>query len=105
MSIELSELRISAGRLESEARDAQITLDAYKDKINELQRDIEDQKLQIADLKKQQTREKEEEKEQRKQEMLNDMMSKIDMVGLASSIPPHIVWHIQYLPTFHHMCL
>jgi kinesin family protein 5 len=37
----------------------------------------------IEDLKKTQSREKEEEKEKRKQEMLSEMMSKIDMVGLA----------------------
>ena len=38
-------------------------------------------KARIEDLKKTQTREKEEEKEKRKQEMLNEMMSKIDMVS------------------------
>lgn len=81
MSSELNELRITAGRLESENKDATITLDTYKDKMNELQRDIDDHKARIEDLKKTQTREKEEEKEKRKQEMLNEMMSKIDMVS------------------------
>ena len=81
MSSELNELRIASARFESEARDATITLDTYKDKVNELQRDIDEQRAQIDDLKKIQSREKEEEKEKRKQEMLNDMMSKIDMVS------------------------
>jgi kinesin family protein 5 len=80
-STALSELRLSAARLESESKDAQITFDSYKDRIAELQRDIDEHKTQISDLKKQQTREKEEEKESRKQEMLSDMMSKIDMVS------------------------
>ncbi|TYJ55330.1 hypothetical protein B9479_003944 [Cryptococcus floricola] len=81
MSGELNELRISSARLESESKDATITLDSYKEKIAELQKDIEDQKAQIEDLKHAQTREKEEEKEKRKHEMLSDMMSKIDMGG------------------------
>ncbi|KAK8870009.1 hypothetical protein IAR55_000579 [Kwoniella newhampshirensis] len=81
MSTELNELRISAARLESEAKDAAITLDSYKEKISELQRDIDEQKVQIEDLKKVQTREKEEEKEKRKQEMLSEMMAKIDLGG------------------------
>lgn len=81
MAHELSDLRIASARLESEAKDTSITLDSYKDKVGELQRDIEEQKVQIEDLKKVQAREKEEEKEKRKQEMLNDMMSKIDMGG------------------------
>ena len=81
MSSQLNELRISSARLESEAKDATITLDTYKEKVAELQRDIEDQRAKIEDLKKTQTREKEEEKEKRKQEMLNEMMSKIDMVS------------------------
>jgi len=81
MSSQLNELRISSARLESEAKDASITLDTYKEKVSELQRDIDEQRLRIEDLKKTQTREKEEEKEKRKQEMLNEMMSKIDMVG------------------------
>ena len=81
MSSQLNELRISSARLESEAKDAAITLDTYKEKVAELQRDIEDQRAKIEDLKKTQTREKEEEKEKRKQEMLNEMMSKIDMVS------------------------
>jgi kinesin family protein 5 len=81
MSSQLNELRISSARLESEAKDASITLDTYKEKVSELQRDIDEQRQRIEDLKKTQTREKEEEKEKRKQEMLNDMMSKIDMVS------------------------
>ena len=81
MAKELSELRLSAGRFESEANDAQITLETYKDKLNELQKDMEEQKAHMEELKKTQAREKEEEKEKRKQEMLNDMMSKIDMVS------------------------
>ena len=81
MSSELNELRITAARLESEGKDATITLDTYKDKIAELQRDIDEQRAKIEDLKKTQSREKEEEKEKRKQEMLSEMMSKIDMVG------------------------
>lgn len=86
MSSELNELRISSARLESEAKDATITLDSYKEKIVELQKDIEDQKAEIKNLKHSQTREKEEEKEKRKQEMLNEMMSKIDLGVLL--IPP-----------------
>lgn len=86
MSTELNDLRIAAGRLESENKDATITLDTYKDKMNELQRDIDDHKARIDDLKKIQTREKEEEKEKRKQEMLNEMMSKIDMVRLTQTL-------------------
>ncbi|ORY21594.1 P-loop containing nucleoside triphosphate hydrolase protein [Naematelia encephala] len=81
MSTELNELRISAGRLVADAKDASINLDSYKDKVAELQRDIEEQRAQIEDLKKAQTREKEEEKEKRKQELLSEMMSKIDMVS------------------------
>ena len=84
MSTELNDLRITSARLESEGKDATITLDTYKDKINELQRDIDEQKAKIEDLKKTQTREKEEEKEKRKQEMLSEMMSKIDMVRVDS---------------------
>lgn len=85
MSFELNELRISSARLESEAKDATITLDSYKEKIAELQKDIEDQKTEIENLKHAQTREKEEEKEKRKQEMLNEMMSKIDLGGTLDS--------------------
>lgn len=85
MSSELNELRISSARLESEAKDATITLDSYKEKIAELQKDIEDQKAEIENLKHAQTREKEEEKEKRKQEMLNEMMSKIDLGGTLDS--------------------
>ncbi len=81
MSTELNDLRITSARLESEGKDATITIDSYKDKINDLQRDIDEQKAKIEDLKKVQHREKEEEKEKRKQEMLNEMMSKIDMVS------------------------
>jgi TolA-binding protein len=81
MSAELSALRIATGRLEGEIKDAQIQLDTYKDRIAELQKDIEDHKTQIEELKHAQAREKEEEKEKRKQEMLNDMMSRIDMVS------------------------
>lgn len=85
MSFELNELRISSARLESEAKDATITLDSYKEKIAELQKDIEDQKTEIENLKHTQIREKEEEKEKRKQEMLNEMMSKIDLGGTLDS--------------------
>lgn len=85
MSFELSELRISSARLESEAKDATITLDSYKEKIAELQKDIEDQKTEIENLKHAHTREKEEEKEKRKQEMLNEMMSKIDLGNTLDS--------------------
>ena len=67
-SAELSELRLSTSRLESESRDAQITLDTYKDRIMELQKDIDEHKIQIEDLKKQQTREKEEEKARKRKE-------------------------------------
>lgn len=81
MSTELSELRIASARLESESKDASITLDTYKDRVAELQRDIDEQKAHIEELKKVQSREKEEEKEKRKQEMLNEMLSKIDMGG------------------------
>ena len=80
MSSELNELRISAARLESDAKDASITLDTFKDKVSELQNEIEEQRGRVENMKKSQSREKEEEKEKRKQEMLNDMMSKIDMV-------------------------
>ncbi|WVW83416.1 hypothetical protein I302_105436 [Kwoniella bestiolae CBS 10118] len=81
MSTELNDLRILSARLESESKDASITLDNYKEKVSELQKDIEEQKNQIEELKKVQSREKEEEKEKRKQEMLNEMMSRIDMGG------------------------
>ncbi|KAK4683958.1 kinesin family member 5, partial [Tremellales sp. Uapishka_1] len=81
MSTELNELRISAARHESEAKDATITLDTYKEKVADLQKDIDEQKTQIEELKKIQSKEKEEEKEKRKQEMLSEMMSKIDMGG------------------------
>lgn len=81
MSAELNALRISSGRLEGEMKDSQILLDTYKDRIAELQKDIEDHKTHIEELKHAQAREKEEEKEKRKQEMLNDMMSRIDMVS------------------------
>lgn len=80
MSAELNELRIVSVRYESESKDATIALDQYKDKVNELQRDIDEQRAQIEDLRKTQSREKEEEKEKRKQEMLSDMLSKIDLV-------------------------
>ena len=86
MSAELNELRISSGRHESEAKDATITLDTYKDRVVELQKDIDDQKFHIAELRTAQTREKEEEKEKRKQEMLGEMMSKIDMVSPVMEI-------------------
>nr|XP_018264092.1 kinesin [Kwoniella dejecticola CBS 10117]OBR86250.1 kinesin [Kwoniella dejecticola CBS 10117] len=81
MSTELNDLRILSARLESESKDATITLDNYKEKVADLQKDIEEQKIQIEELKKVQHREKEEEKEKRKQEMLSEMMSKIDMGG------------------------
>ncbi|RSH95610.1 hypothetical protein EHS25_000702 [Saitozyma podzolica] len=81
MTSELNELRKTTARLESDAKDAGITLDTYKDRVAELQRDIEEQKATIEELKKVQHREKEEEKEKRKQEMLSEMMAKIDMGG------------------------
>jgi kinesin family protein 5 len=81
MSSELNTLRVSAGRLEAESKDVQILVDSYKERISELQKDIEDHKTQIEELKQAQAKEKEEEKEKRKQEMLNDMMSRIDMVS------------------------
>lgn len=81
MTAELSELRMSSGRFEADAKDAQIALDTYKDRVGDLQRDIEEHKAQIEQLKHAQAKEKEEEKEKRKQEMLNDMMSRIDMVS------------------------
>jgi len=88
MSTELNTLRVSAGRLEAESKDVQILVDSYKERIAELQKDIEDHKTQIQELKHAQAREKEEEKEKRKQEMLNDMMSKIDMVSfIVPTIP------------------
>jgi kinesin family protein 5 len=82
MTTELNELRKTTARLESDAKDAGITLDTYKDRVAELQRDIEEQKATIEELKKVQHREKEEEKEKRKQEMLSEMMAKIDMVSV-----------------------
>lgn len=82
MTNELGELRVSVGRSEAEFKDAQISLDSYKERVNDLQRDIEERRAQIEDLKRAQAREKEEEKDKRKQEMLNDMMSRIDMVSL-----------------------
>ena len=84
MSSELNTLRVSAGRLEAESKDVQILVDSYKERISELQKDIEDHKTQIEELKHAQAKEKEEEKEKRKQEMLNDMMSRIDMVSFVS---------------------
>jgi kinesin family protein 5 len=81
MSSELNTLRVSAGRLEAESKDVQILVDSYKERISELQKDIEDHKTQIEELKHAQAKEKEEEREKRKQEMLNDMMSRIDMVS------------------------
>lgn len=80
MATELSELRISSGRADAEHKDAQVALDSYKERMADLQRDIEDHKSQIEQLKHAQAKEKEEEKEKRKQEMLNDMMSRIDTV-------------------------
>ncbi|WVR04991.1 hypothetical protein IAU60_002003 [Kwoniella sp. DSM 27419] len=85
MSTELNDLRILSARLESDTKDASIVLDTYKEKIADLQRDIDAQKGQIAELTAVQSREKEEEKEKRKQEMLNEMMSKIDMGGSLDS--------------------
>jgi len=86
MSSELNTLRVSAGRLEAESKDVQILVDSYKERISELQKDIEDHKTQIEELKHAQAKEKEEEKEKRKQEMLNDMMSRIDMVSCLGPI-------------------
>lgn len=80
MSGELSELRITTARMESDAKDATISLESYKDRVAELQRDMAEQKAMMDELKKNQSREKEEEKEKRKQEMLADMLSKIDIV-------------------------
>ncbi len=80
MSAELNDLRMSSARLDSEAKDATITLDAYKDRVSELQKDMDEQKTHIDALRTAQGREKEEEKERRKQEMLSEMMSKMDMV-------------------------
>lgn len=81
MSHELSELRIASARFESESKDASITLDTYKEKVADLQRDIDEHKAQIEELKNLQSSAKEEEKEKRKQEMLNEMMAKIDIGG------------------------
>jgi kinesin family protein 5 len=53
--------------------------------VNDLQRDIEEQKALIEELKKTERREKEEEKERRKEIMLGEMMAKIDMVSWLSS--------------------
>ena len=86
-SAELRELRISSARFESQANDAVITIDTYKDQIAELQRDMDLQKNQNDQLKAAQTREKEVEKEKRKQEMLAEMMSKIDFVSRVSVLP------------------
>lgn len=80
MSGELSELRITTARMESDAKDATISLESYKDRVAELQRDMAEQKVMMDELKKNQSREKEEEKEKRKQEMLADMLSKVDIV-------------------------
>lgn len=81
----MSELRILSGRLESEAKDAAINADTYKDRVNELQRDIEEQKALIQELRKAERREKEEEKERRKEVMLGEMMAKIDLVSHLSA--------------------
>lgn len=81
ISSELAELRILSGRLESEAKDAHINVDTYKDKVNDLQRDIEEQQAMIEELRKAERKEKEEEKERRKEIMLSEMMAKIDMVS------------------------
>lgn len=80
MSGELCELRITTARMESDAKDATISLESYKDRVAELQRDMAEQKVMMDELKKNQSREKEEEKEKRKQEMLADMLSKVDIV-------------------------
>lgn len=88
--MELSDLRIQTGRLESESKDVNISLDSYKDKITELQRDIDDQKAQIEELRKAERKEKEDEKERRKEMMLGEMMAKIDIVSHiipTSSLP------------------
>lgn len=84
LSAELSELRILTGRLEAESKDASINLEQYKDRIAELQRDIEEQKTQVDDLRKIEKREKEEERERRKEAMLEEMMAKVDMVCFTS---------------------
>lgn len=81
MSAELNSLRILTGRLESESKDASINLDQYKDKVSDLQRDIEEQKIQLEKLQKVEKREKEEEKERRKEAMLGEMMAKIDLAS------------------------
>jgi hypothetical protein len=81
MSTELSSLRITSSRLESDSKDAAIALDSTREKVAELQKDMEEQNARIEELKRRESREKEEEKEKRKQEMLSEMMSKIDMVS------------------------
>lgn len=81
MTAELGELRIASARFETEAKDGAIVLDTYKDKVAELQRDLEEQRVEIDALKHAQVREKDEEKEKRKAEMLQDMLSKIDIVS------------------------
>ncbi|BEJ16265.1 hypothetical protein CspHIS471_0508700 [Cutaneotrichosporon sp. HIS471] len=77
-----SELRILNARLETEIKDQTISLDTFKDQVADLKREIDEQKAEIEERKKVQSREKEEEKEKRKQEMLNEMMAKIDMGGV-----------------------
>jgi kinesin family protein 5 len=77
-----SELRILNARLETEIKDQTISLDTFKDQVADLKREIDEQKAEIEERKKIQSREKEEEKEKRKQEMLNEMMAKIDMGGV-----------------------
>ena len=84
MTTELGELRIASARFETEAKDGAIVLDTYKDKVAELQRDLEEQRGEIDALKHTQVREKDEEKEKRKAEMLQDMLSKIDIVSIKS---------------------
>lgn len=80
MVAELGELRIASARFETEAKDGAIVLDTYKDKVAELQRDLEEQRAEIDALKHSHARDKEDEKEKRKAEMLQDMLSKIDIV-------------------------
>jgi kinesin family protein 5 len=91
MSAELSALRIASARLESDAKDATITLEATRERVAELQRDLEEQSGHVQDLRKRESREKEEEKEKRKQEMLSEMMAKIDMVSCSNHFDSELI--------------
>ena len=81
MSHELSELRIASARFESESKDASITLDTYKEKVADLQRDIDEHKAQIEELKNLQSSAKEEEKEKvNKMRGLSEAVKQLDGV-------------------------